>query len=271
MDVNCGTYLLNHTKSAVLQKKLPVSQIDRALENLFAIRMRLGLFNGNPKGQQYGDIGPNQVCSAEHQTLALDAARDGIVLLKNSHRLLPLPKGSTMSLAVIGPNANSQKTLIGNYAGPPCKFITPLQALQSYVKSTMYDQGCDSVACSSPSIEKAVEIARKADYVVLVVGLDQTQEREAHDRVDLVLPGQQQQLITSVANAAKKPVVLVLLCGGPVDVSFAKYSDKIGSILWAGYPGGAGGAAIAETIFGDHNPGKILIFHCKCFRKSLHW
>lgn len=258
MDVNCGTYLLNHTKSAVMQKKLPESEIDRALENLFAVRMRLGLFNGNPKGQPYGDIGPNQVCSVEHQTLALDAARDGIVLLKNSQRLLPLPKGKTMSLAVIGPNANSPKTLIGNYAGPPCKFITPLQALQSYVKSTMYHPGCDAVACSSPSIEKAVEIAQKADYVVLVMGLDQTQEREAHDRLDLVLPGKQQQLIICVANAAKKPVVLVLLSGGPVDISFAKYSKNIGSILWAGYPGGAGGAAIAETIFGDHNPGGRL-------------
>ncbi|KAJ9673795.1 hypothetical protein PVL29_023380 [Vitis rotundifolia] len=258
MDVNCGTYLLNHTKSAVMQKKLPESEIDRALENLFAVRMRLGLFNGNPKGQPYGDIGPNQVCSVEHQTLALDAARDGIVLLKNSQRLLPLPKGKTMSLAVIGPNANSPKTLIGNYAGPPCKFITPLQALQSYVKSTMYHPGCDDVACSSPSIEKAVEIAQKADYVVLVVGLDQTQEREAHDRLDLVLPGKQQKLITSVAKAAKKQVVLVLLSGGPVDISFAKYSNNIGSILWAGYPGGAGGAAIAETIFGDHNPGGRL-------------
>ena len=258
MDVNCGTYLLNHTKSAVMQKKLPESEIDRALENLFAVRMRLGLFNGNPKGQPYGDIGPNQVCSVEHQTLALDAARDGIVLLKNSQRLLPLPKGKTMSLAVIGPNANSPKTLIGNYAGPPCKFITPLQALQSYVKSTMYHPGCDAVACSSPSIEKAVEIAQKADYVVLVMGLDQTQEREAHDRLDLVLPGKQQQLIICVANAAKKPVVLVLLSGGPVDISFAKYSNNIGSILWAGYPGGAGGAAIAETIFGDHNPGNFI-------------
>ena len=259
MDVACGGYLQKHAKSAVSQKKLTESEIDRALLNLFTVRMRLGLFNGNPRKLPFGNIGPDQVCSTEHQTLALEAARSGIVLLKNSDRLLPLSKGETLSLAVIGPNANATDTLLGNYAGPPCKFISPLQGLQSYVNNTMYHAGCNDVACSSASIENAVDVAKQADYVVLVMGLDQTQEREKYDRLDLVLPGKQEQLITGVAKAAKKPVVLVLLCGGPVDISFAKGSSNIGSILWAGYPGEAGGAAIAETIFGDHNPGNFLI------------
>ncbi|KAE8077342.1 hypothetical protein FH972_015914 [Carpinus fangiana] len=258
MDVDCGSYLQNHTKKAVEQKKLPESEIDRALRNLFSVRMRLGLFDGNPVQQRFGNIGPNQVCSEEHQDLALEAARSGIVLLKNSDRLLPLPKTKTLSLAVIGPNANAPKTLLGNYAGPPCKSVTPLQALQSYVKNTVFHQGCDSVDCSSAAIGEAVNIAKKVDYVVLVVGLDQTQEREAHDRVDLELPGKQQELINAVASAAKKPVVLVLLSGGPVDISSAKNDKNIGSILWAGYPGQAGGSAIAEVIFGDHNPGGRL-------------
>ncbi|KAJ9673794.1 hypothetical protein PVL29_023379 [Vitis rotundifolia] len=258
MDVDCGSYLQKHGKSAVMEKKLTESEIDRALLNLFTVRMRLGLFNGNPRKLPFGNIGPDQVCSTEHQTLALEAARNGIVLLKNSDRLLPLSKGETLSLAVIGPNANATDTLLGNYAGPPCKFISPLQGLQSYVNNTMYHSGCNDVACPSASIENAVDVAKQADYVVLVMGLDQTQEREKHDRLDLVLPGKQEQLITSVAKAAKKPVVLILLCGGPVDISFAKGNSNIGSILWAGYPGEAGGAAIAETIFGDHNPGGRL-------------
>ncbi|XP_059631405.1 probable beta-D-xylosidase 7 [Cornus florida] len=258
MDVNCGSYLKNYTKSAVEKKKLPVSEIDRALCNLFSVRMRLGLFNGNPSNLPYADIGPNCVCTKEHQDLALEAARNGIVLLKNSAKLLPLPKTKTKSLAVIGPNANVAHTLLGNYEGPPCKSVTPLQALQSYVKSTRFHQGCNAVSCTSASISKAVEIAKAADYVVLIMGLDQSEEREDHDREDLVLPGKQQSLITSVAKAAKKPVVLVLLCGGPVDISFAKHDPKIGSILWAGYPGEAGGIALAEIIFGDHNPGGKL-------------
>ncbi|KAK6246079.1 hypothetical protein SCA6_009169 [Theobroma cacao] len=141
MDVNCGNYLKNYTKSAVKKRKLPMSEIDRALHNLFSVRMRLGLFNGNPTKQPFGNIGSDQVCSQEHQNLALEAARNGIVLLKNTDSLLPLSKTKTTSLAVIGPNANSAKTLVGNYAGPPCKSITPLQALQSYAKDTRYHPG----------------------------------------------------------------------------------------------------------------------------------
>ncbi|XP_050213297.1 probable beta-D-xylosidase 7 [Mercurialis annua] len=258
MDVNCGSYLQKHTKAALEQKKLSESSVDRALHNLFSVRMRLGLLNGNPKSQPFSNIGPEQVCSQEHQMLALEAARNGIVLLKNSARLLPLQKSKTTSLAVIGPNANSVQTLLGNYAGPPCKSVTPLQGLQDYIKNTFYLSGCDAVKCSSASIDKAVSIATRVDHVVLIMGLDQTQEREELDRVDLVLPGKQQQLITDVAKSAKNPVVLVVLSGGPVDISFAKYDKNIGSILWAGYPGEIGGRALAEIIFGEHNPGGRL-------------
>lgn len=258
MDLNCGSYLQNYTKSAVLQKKLPESQVDRALHNLFAVRMRLGLFNGNPVPNPFGNIGMDQICSPEHQILALEAARNGIVLLKNDAKLLPLPK-STMSLAVIGPNANSPQALIGNYAGPPCKSVTPLQALESYVKNTVYQPGCDTVSCSTGAIDKAVDVAKRADYVVLIMGLDQTEEKEALDRVDLFLPGRQEELIVSVAKAAKRPVVLVLLSGGPIDISFAKDDLRIGGIFWAGYPGEGGSNALSEVIFGDHNPGNNLL------------
>ncbi|KAL8232626.1 hypothetical protein R6Q57_002404 [Mikania cordata] len=257
MDVNCGFYLNNHTKSAIQKKKLLESDIDRALTNLFTMRMRLGLFNGDPASLPYGSIGPDKVCSKQHQDLALEAARSGIVLLKNSANLLPLKKTISL-LAVIGPNANSARTLVGNYAGPPCKSIEPLKALQRYVNNTQFHKGCNFVNCTSASIGEAVEVAKKADYVVLIMGLDQGEERENFDRVDLVLPGQQQSLITAVAKAAKKPVVLVMICGGPVDVSFAKSDPKIGGILWGGYPGESGGVAIAEIIFGDHNPGGKL-------------
>lgn len=256
MDVNCGSYLKKYTESAIQQNKLSESDVDRALHNLFSVQMRLGLFNGDPMEQLLGNLGPDNVCTKGHQELALEAARSGIVLLKNSASLLPLSKIKTMSLALIGPNANSSLAFLGNYEGPSCKNITLLQALQGYVKYTAYHPGCDSVNCTSIDIE-AVNIAKKSDYVVLFMGLDQSQEREKHDRVDLMLPGKQQDLIMSVAKVAKKPVVLVLLCGGPLDVSFAKDNSKIGSILWAGYPGEAGGIALAEIIFGDHNPGEV--------------
>lgn len=262
MDLECGTYLTDHAKSAVLQNKLPISQIDRALHNLFSIRIRLGLFDGNPTKLPFGMIGPNHVCSKGHLYLALEAARNGIVLLKNNAALLPLPKtspSSTISLAVIGPNANaSPLTLLGNYAGPPCRSMTLLQGFQHYVKDTIFHPGCDGgPKCPTAQIEQAVEVAKKVDYVVLVMGLDQSVEREERDRIHLDLPGKQLELINSVAEASKRPVVLVLLCGGPVDISSAKYDNKIGGIIWAGYPGEMGGIALAQIIFGDHNPGKF--------------
>ncbi|KAK3159124.1 hypothetical protein QOZ80_2AG0146020 [Eleusine coracana subsp. coracana] len=258
MDVNCGTYVQQHGAAALQQGKITEQDINRALHNLFTIRMRLGLFNGNPKYNRYGNIGPDQVCTQKHQNLALEAALDGIVLLKNHANTLPLSKPNVASLAVIGFNANNATTLQGNYFGPPCVSLTPLQVLQGYVKDTKFVSGCDSAACASASIPEAVQAAGSADYVVLFMGLDQNQEREELDRVDLTLPGMQQSLIESVANAAKKPVILVLLCGGPVDVSFAKANPKIGAMLWAGYPGEAGGIAIAQVLFGEHNPGGRL-------------
>ncbi|KAL2468071.1 putative beta-D-xylosidase 7 [Forsythia ovata] len=257
MDVNCGSYLRQYTKSAVQKKKVLESDIDRALSNLFSIRIRLGLFNGDPTKQEFGNIGSDHVCSQKHQDLALEAAKNGIVLLKNSANLLPLSKMKTGSLAVIGPNADSH-TLLGNYEGFPCKNVSVLQALQSYANHTIYHQGCNFVNCTDAAIDEVVHLVKEADYAVLIMGLDQTQEREGHDRKDLELPGNQVNLITSVAQAAKSPVILVVMCGGAVDISFAKDNPKIGSILWAGYPGEAGGTALAEIIYGDHNPGGRL-------------
>ncbi|XP_047319957.1 probable beta-D-xylosidase 7 isoform X1 [Impatiens glandulifera] len=258
MDVDCGSYLKNYTKSSLEQKKTSISDIDRALHNLFSVRMRLGLFNGNPSKLLFGNITTNMICTKEHQLLALDAARNGIVLLKNDANTLPFSKTRTTSLAVIGPNANIPRTMQGNYEGPPCKKITPFNALKGYVKNTVYHSGCNAVNCTSADTYTAVGLSKKAGRVVLIMGLDQSQERESLDRKDLVLPGFQHELIESVAKAAKSPIVLVLFCGGSVDISFAKVNPKIGAILWAGYPGEAGGIAIAQILFGDHNPGGKL-------------
>jgi beta-glucosidase-like glycosyl hydrolase len=256
MDVECRHYFTDHSKSAVLQKKLPISQIDRALHNLFSIRIRLGLFDGNPTKLKYGKIGPDRVCSKQNLNIALEAARSGIVLLKNTASILPLPK-LTNSIVVIGPNANSSsQVVLGNYFGRPCNLVTILQGFENYTENFLYHPGCsDGTKCVSAEIDQAVEVAKVVDYVVLVMGLDQSQESEGHDRDDLELPGKQQELINSVAKASKRPVILVLLCGGPVDINFAKVDDKIGGILWAGYPGELGGMALAQVVFGDYNPG----------------
>ncbi|GAU40115.1 hypothetical protein TSUD_389650 [Trifolium subterraneum] len=188
-----------------------------------------------------------------NQELAREAARQGIVLLKNSPGSLPLNSKSIKSLAVIGPNANATRVMIGNYEGIPCKYTSPLQALTALVP-TSYAPGCPDVQCANAQIDDAVKIAESADATIIVVGANLAIEAESLDRVNILLPGQQQQLVSEVANASKGPVILVIMSGGGMDVSFAKSNDKITSILWVGYPGEAGGAAIADVIFGFYNP-----------------
>ncbi|KAL0648143.1 hypothetical protein Bca4012_046434 [Brassica carinata] len=216
-----------------------------------------GFFNGDPKKHPYGNLGPQDVCTAENQELAREAARQGIVLLKNSPGSLPFSPSAIKTLAVIGPNANVTDTMIGNYHGVPCKYTTPLQGLVETVWAK-YQMGCPNVACTEADIDSATSLAASADAVVLVMGTDLSIEREDHDRVDLFLPGKQQQLVTEVAKVAKGPVVLVIMSGGGLDVTFAKNDPKITSIMWVGFPGQAGGLAIADVIFGRHNPsGKL--------------
>lgn len=253
VDLNCGTFLGQHTEAAVNKSLLAESDVDRAVSNNFATLFRLGFFEGDPTKGAYGKLGPKDVCTPQNQELARETARQGIVLLKNTAGSLPLSATAIKTLAVIGPNANVTKTMIGNYEGTPCKYTTPLQGLAEVVTTT-YLPACANVACASADIDGAKKIAAEADATVLVVGADQSIERESFDRVDLLLPGQQQLLITEVAKVAKGPVIVVIMSGGGFDVTFAKNDSKITSIMWVGYPGEAGGGAIADVVFGKFNP-----------------
>ncbi|PPR98516.1 hypothetical protein GOBAR_AA22150 [Gossypium barbadense] len=220
--------------------------------------MRLGMFDGEPSVQPFGKLGPKDVCTPSNQELALEAARQGIVLLKNSGVSLPLSHRRHRTVAVIGPNSDATVSMIGNYAGVACGYTSPLQGIGSYVK-TIHQLGCANVACRDDKLfSAAIDAARQADATVLVMGLDQSIEAEFRDRTGLLLPGRQQELVSKVAKASKGPTVLVLMSGGPIDVSFAKNDPRIGAILWAGYPGQAGGAAIADVLYGTTNPGGKL-------------
>ncbi|KAG7608778.1 Fibronectin type III-like domain [Arabidopsis suecica] len=259
VDINCGTYMLRHTQSAIEQGKVSEELVDRALLNLFAVQLRLGLFDGDPRRGQYGKLGSNDICSSDHRKLALEATRQGIVLLKNDHKLLPLNKNHVSSLAIVGPMANNISNMGGTYTGTPCQRKTLFTELLEYVKKTSYASGCSDVSCDSDTgFGEAVAIAKGADFVIVVAGLDLSQETEDKDRVSLSLPGKQKDLVSHVAAVSKKPVILVLTGGGPVDVTFAKNDPRIGSIIWIGYPGETGGQALAEIIFGDFNPGGRL-------------
>uniref|UniRef100_A0A804NJJ3 Fibronectin type III-like domain-containing protein n=1 Tax=Zea mays TaxID=4577 RepID=A0A804NJJ3_MAIZE len=265
LDLDCGPFLALYAGSAVAAGKVADADVDAALLNTVTVQMRLGMFDGDPAAGPFGRLGPADVCTREHQDLALDAARQGVVLLKNrrgarhNRDVLPLRPAAHRVVAVVGPHADATVAMIGNYAGKPCRYTTPLQGVAAYAARVAHQAGCTDVACrGNQPIAAAVEAARQADATVVVAGLDQRVEAEGLDRTTLLLPGRQAELISAVAKASKGPVILVLMSGGPIDIAFAQNDPRIDGILWVGYPGQAGGQAIADVIFGHHNPGAKL-------------
>ncbi|KAD6454369.1 hypothetical protein E3N88_09075 [Mikania micrantha] len=164
LDLNCGDWLRKFTTLAVKKGLVKQPVVDRAVTNSFTTLMRLGFFDGHPSNQLYGYLGKKDVCTRAHQDLAREAARQGTVLLKNSFRSLPLRKTSIKSLAVIGPNANATRAMIGNYAGVPCKYTSPLNGLSRYVKTT-YEQGCDVMCESTARFQHVKDAVGRADAV----------------------------------------------------------------------------------------------------------
>ncbi|XP_038899169.1 probable beta-D-xylosidase 2 [Benincasa hispida] len=258
LDLDCGPFLAVHTEDALKKGLLTQTHINNALTNTITVQMRLGMFDGAPSSHPYGKLGPKDVCSPPHQQLALDAARQGIVLLENRRSALPLSAHHHRTVAVIGPNSDVNVTMIGNYAGVACGYVTPVEGIRKYTM-VVHRKGCDDVACTNEdSFSDVVAAASTADATILVMGLDQSVEAETKDRDGLLLPGRQQDLVSKAAAASRGPTVLILMSGGPIDISFAKNDPRISAILWVGYPGQAGGAAIADVLFGTTNPGGKL-------------
>ena len=193
-----------------------------------------------------------------------------MVLLKNKDSILPLDKKKIKRIAVIGPNANSRDALVGNYTGTSSKYITPLEGIQRYLEDdaeVLYAEGChlykdkvEFLAEEKDRFAEAVITAERADAVIMCLGLDATIEGEegdagneyaSGDKPDLKLPGLQQELLETV-TAVGKPVILVLLAGSAIDLSWAE--NHVDAIICAWYPGARGGKAVAETIFGENSP-----------------
>ncbi|XP_006840294.3 beta-xylosidase/alpha-L-arabinofuranosidase 1 [Amborella trichopoda] len=255
LDLDCGSYYPNYTHSAVQQGKIGEPDVDKALVNLYVVLMRLGFFDGQPA---YAKLGKDDVCSESNIELAAEAAREGIVLLKNRDNTLPLDVNKQKKIVVIGNNANATDVMRGNYAGIPCRYVTPIEGLSKYA-TVEYHPGCKDSHCTDTSLfEDAVCAAKTADATILVMGLDTQIEAEGHDRNDLLLPGQQTELINRVMAVAGGPKILVIMSGGAVDINFAKNNWFVGAMLWVGYPGGEGGRAIADVIYGKYNPGGRL-------------
>ncbi|KAL5226349.1 hypothetical protein ABZP36_014614 [Zizania latifolia] len=258
LDLDCGMFwegvhdfFTTYGVDAVRQGKLKESAVDNALSNLYVTLMRLGFFDGIPELES---LGASDVCTVEHKELAADAARQGMVLLKNNGARLPLsPKVNSVALVGLLEHINATDVMLGDYRGRPCRVVTPYDGIRKVVNSTLV-HACDNGACDTapPATVKTV------DATIVVVGLNMSVERESNDREDLLLPWNQTNWIKAVAEASLNPIVLVIMSAGGVDVSFAQDNPKIGAVVWAGYPGEEGGTAIADVLFGTYNPGGRL-------------
>jgi beta-glucosidase len=261
----------------VKQGLVPEGMLDKAVARVLAAKFRLGLFDNPYVDPDYVERTTN---NEAHQKLALQAAREVLVLLKNEKNLLPLDLTKLKAIAVIGPNAADAH--LGGYSRDPGQGVSVLDGIRARVGNkaqVLYAEGCkittapqgyrgswyDPVELVDPttqaaSIEAAVETARKADVAILVVGENESTNREAGenhrgDRDSLDLLGAQNELVRRVVETGT-PTVVLLLNGRPLSVIYI--AEKVPAILEGFYLGEEGGTAAAEVIFGDVNPGGKL-------------
>ncbi|XP_065885422.1 uncharacterized protein [Dysidea avara] len=248
-DLDCGSYYPKNAQEAINKKTITEADIDVTLTRLFTYRMRLGMFDP-VNDSSYHSLSPADVNTADSQDLALNLAQESIVLLQNNKSVLPLdPK---LSVAVMGPNSDATTTMQGNYHGTAPFLISPIDGIKSMASNVTTAKGCDVKCTDDSGFKEAVTAAQNAQAVIVVVGLDQSQESEGHDRSDISLPGKQEDFLMAIRSATKNPMVVVVMTGGPVDISWAKANAD--AVLWCGYPGQSGGKAIAQVIYGEFNP-----------------
>jgi beta-glucosidase len=263
--------LVEQVKQGTVSEK----EIDRAAGNILRAKFLTGLFE-DPFVDP--DAAEKITNSAEHQQLALKAAHESIILLKNEDHLLPFEKAKYKRIAVIGPNAADVH--LGGYSNKPGRGVSILQGVKDKVAGSaeiLYAEGCkiteslpdwdaDKVVLGDPllnrkRIEEAVNVAKKAELIILALGDNEQTSREAWapehpgDRDSLELLGSQDELAKAMV-ATGKPVVVVLLHGRPNAVNFI--AANVPAILDGWYLGQEGGTAVADVLFGDYNPGGKL-------------
>lgn len=263
VGINLGDGYLNSMKENVLEGKVSMETIDRSVRRILRIKYLLGLFD-NP----YVDSGRavRESNTEESRELALQTAREGIVLLKNEKNLLPLSK-NIKSIAVIGANADDKRNQLGDYVSETItqEIITVLHGVKRKVSpktKVTYIKGCDVVPSGYNEIQKAAGIAKRSEVAIIVVGENERLAKdrngnaigtngEGHDVASLDLTGLQEELIKAV-HSTGTPTVVVLINGRPLSIRWT--AENIPAIVEAWIPGEEGGSAVADVLFGDYNP-----------------
>jgi len=269
-DPDCYLHLVELVHKGALKEK----QLDELVTPMLFWKFKLGLFDDPYVDPQEAE---RVVGCEEHRKLALQAARETITLLKNEKNLVPLDLSKLKSIAVIGPNAN--RLLLGGYSGMPKQNVTVLAGIKARAGDdveVLYAEGCkitangswqqDEVLPGNPEedrrqIDEAIEVATKAEVIVLALGGNEQTSREAWslkhmgDRASLDLVGRQQELVDAMLGTGR-PVIVFLFNGRPLAINEIARSVPVIFECW--YLGQECGRAVAEVLFGDYNPGGKL-------------
>jgi len=258
-------------RELVKEGKVSMKTLDSRVADVLRVKFRLGLFDDpyvkDPKAAD------KIVHTAASEEMATQMNRESMVLLKNANNLLPLDKSKIKNILVTGPLAAETNYAISRY-GPSHNHVTSvLDGIKDYVGTSAtvtYAKGCDIVDATWPEseiietpltdkeqadINAAVEQAKNADVIIAAVGEDVDRVGESLSRTGLNLPGRQLKLIQAL-QATGKPVVMVMINGQPLTVNWE--NKYVPAILEAWFPGPESGKVIAETLFGDNNPGGKL-------------
>ncbi|MCL5030870.1 MAG: glycoside hydrolase family 3 C-terminal domain-containing protein [Bacteroidetes bacterium] len=261
---------LNPLRELVKEGKLSMNTINERVKDVLRVKFLIGLFD-HPYVKDI-KLADKIVNNEEHQKVALRAALESLVLLKNQNNLLPLKK-DIKAIAICGPNATDTSLELQHYGPLATHVITVLQGIKNEVSSSTkiyYAEGSKVVDANWPEseilpepitieekeeMEKAVENAKKSDVAIVVVGDSPNTIGENKSRTSLDLPGRQLDLIKAVYNTGT-PTIVVLINGRALSINWI--NKYVPSILEAWIPGEKCGEAIAKVLFGDYNPGGKL-------------
>ncbi len=256
-------------REAIKRGQVSEKTIDSRVADVLRVKFMLGLFDNPYTGRP--ETVDSTVHSAEHRAVSKRAALESLVLLKNDSNMLPLYK-NLKRVAVIGPNANEKRNLVCRYgpANPP--ITTVYEGIKAFLpdaevnyakgcdirdryfpESELYDVDLDST--EQAMIDEAVELARKSDVAIMVLGGNELTVREGRSRTSLDLSGRQEKLLRAV-HATGRPVVLVMVDGRAATINWAQ--KYVPAIIHAWFPGEYMGQAVAEVLWGDYNPGGKL-------------
>ena len=253
---------------AVQQGLVTEKDLDRSLYYTLWTRFRLGLFDP-PETVPYSKYTIKDNDTPEHRQVALELARQSLVLLKNDG-LLPLNRSKLKRIAVIGPNGDSKSMLEGNYHGSashPVSILNGIRQLAGTNIEVTFALGCPNTTNKAiaawsgqdnttkrPLAEleaEALSLATNADLIIYAGGITPAQEGEGFDRNAIELPAVQEKLVQTL-QATGKPLVMVNCSGSAMALPWE--NEHLSAILQAWYPGEEGGRAVAEVLFGEVNP-----------------